>query len=105
MSSPESGKEVIHRFLISEIYDRKLQRNSPIIGASQQIIGANAKVEYVSRRHARRIVIVVRCSRGRYPHASGAVLSEGQSAVTNLVGGRRKIAAAEEPHLSLLVSA
>src|SRR5262245_26738071 len=54
--------EVIHGDLVCEIRDREAHRHVGAILPPEKFVGAHTDIEYVPRRYARGIVIVVGCT-------------------------------------------
>src|SRR5437588_5250653 len=96
VGAAERRFKVIKRILVGEVENGKAQRELRSIGA-QEIVGAGAKVEQVTRRNAWRVSVVVLCTVGRNTHSQRATVR--RVADCYRVGERGKGAAAEQPNL------
>src|SRR5207244_9815210 len=79
MRSTESGEKVIQSVFIRKVEDRELQSHVVWLGV-KKVIRPYAGVEQMARRDARRVRVVVFCSRLRNAHAHRRELRVGKTA-------------------------
>src|SRR5262245_3842234 len=96
----ESREEIIESVFVGQVYRRQTKGYAVVVGA-QEVIGSDAQIEKVSRRDARRVVIVISRSLRRNPHAQRAAIRISASAQPSRRRGESS--AAKQADLRLLV--
>ena len=104
MSSAESGVKVIERNFVGEVGYREPKRNSRVVLLSKQIISAKTDIEYVPRRDAARIMVIVLSARRRDAHAFGSKVGFIALCRVEPVFGSSNIVPTEETDRSLFRS-
>ena len=81
VGAAESGKEVIERLFVRDV-DHGKSRTPFVFVAIRQIIHAHCHVEEIARRDARRVMIVILGSGGRYLDVLGTVFGRRAEALS-----------------------
>ena len=102
MRAAERGQEVIQRVLVGHV-DRREVDVRLVVLLVEDVVLAQGHVEQAARRDARRVVVVVRRSRGRECSPDSSLYCEARQDRRKRVRGRGRDAVAGEPGFELLV--